>query len=393
MLRRLSAVLAVLVIAVALTVGAGSPSPVTGTASACTAPYCTTPGPPAPIDIPAGTVDLHDGQMVKFGSTYYLYGTEYGCGYTWLSNPTPWCGFGVSTAPSPSGPWSQPALLFSPNAADPYEPGYTYQYVCGQGGSGCFSPRMVQRSGWGANDGVFVLWFNAPAYMNAQFGSAPHGYMIMGCNGPAGPCGASAGAPYGSTHRPVLHQCNGANGDAGISASVENNALYLVCPKSEQSLSMEQLTTWGADGTGAGLDNVAGLSHIEATGTYRDAATGTWIMTYSDPNCGYCAGTATGYATAPDVLGPWSAPGNVGVGEPVSGRRDLSATSCGGQPDTVSVMDGQAWQKLDLWTGQLNEKGAGLHFEPLTYSPSAYGVGTVGDGGLLRVPFSPWSCD
>jgi hypothetical protein len=386
------AVLVALVLVSTVILGLGAPGPTTGTASACTAPYCTTPGPPAPIDIPAGTVDLHDGQMIKAGSTYYLYGTEYGCGYTWLSNPTPWCGFGVSTASSPYGPWSQPVLLFSPNSPDPYEPGHTYQYVCGQSGSGCFSPRMVQRSGWGANDGVWVLWWNGPAYMNSAFGSAPHGYMAMGCNGPTGPCGASAGAPYGTTHRPTLHQCAGANGDAGLTASVENGAIYLVCPHQEQSLSIEQISVWGTDGTGTGANNLAGLSHIEATGTYRDPATGTWIMTYSDPNCGYCSGDPTGYATAPDALGPWTTPTNPGVGAPANGRRDLSATSCGGQPDTISVMDGQAWQKIDLWTGQLNEAGAGLHFEPLDYDPTTYGTGTSGDGGLWRAPFNAWTC-
>jgi hypothetical protein len=358
-------------------------------AAACTGPACTPPGPPGPIDV-AG-VDLHDGVMQKFGNTYYLYGTEYGCGYSWQANPTPWCGFGVSTSSSAYGPWSAPALLFSPGAADPYEPGQSYQYVCGHAGSGCWSPRMVQRSGWGADDGVYLLWFNAPAYMNPQFGSAPHGYMAMGCNGPAGPCGASAGAPYGSTYRPVLHQCAGANGDAGLTASTENGALFLVCPKAEASLSIEQLDRWGTNGTGTGVDDVAGLTHIEATGTYRDATSGTWVMTYSDPNCGYCAGTGTGYATAPDVLGPWAAPANVGVGEPPAGRRDLSATSCGGQPDTVSVVDGQAWQKINLWTGAMNETGAGLHFEPLDYNP-VYGAGSVGDGGVWRAPFTAWTC-
>jgi len=349
----------------------------------------------APVPVTISGVDLHDGQMQRFGSTYYLYGTMYNCGYTWrqISPGTPWCGFGVSTATNMAGPWSTPTLLFSASAPDPYYAGHTYQSVCGSAsGSGCFSPRMIQRSGWGANDNVYVLWFNAPAYMNAAFGSAPHGYMIMGCNGPAGPCGASAGAPYGSTHRPVLHQCNGANGDAGISASVENNALALVCPMAgETSLSIEQISQWGADGTGVGSANVAGLSHVEATGTYRDAS-GTWVMTYGDPNCGYCTGGGTGYATAPALLGPWTAPVNLAAaGAPVSGRRAISATTCGGQADTITVMDGQAWQKIDLWRGTANEAGAGLHFEPLTYNPSA-GTGTAGDGALFRPPFEPWTC-
>jgi hypothetical protein len=340
---------------------------------------------PAAVDV-AG-VDLHDGQLQKFGSTYYLYGTMYGCGFSWQQANTPWCGFGVSTAPSMTGPWSTPTLLFSASAPDPYNPGKTYQATCGASGQGCFSPRMVQRSGWGANDGVFVLWFNAPWYYSS---GAPHAYMIMGCNGPTGPCGASAGAPYGTTHRPTLHQCNGANGDPGISASSDGTSIYLLCPMvGTTSVAVEQLSKWGSDGTGVGATNVAGLTAVEAMGMWRDPSTSTWVMTYSDIRCGYCAGTGTGYATAPSPLGPWTAPGNLGVGAPVNARRLISANSCGGQPDTVSVIDGQPWQKINLWTGQMNETAAGLHFEPLTYTPTS---GSAGDGQLWHPPFADWTC-
>jgi hypothetical protein len=345
-----------------------------------------------PPSVTVTGIDLHDGQIQKFGSTYYLYGTMYACGYQWFQNPTPWCGFGVSTSSSMSGPWSTPRLLFPANAPDPYVPGKTYQAVCGSG-SGCFSPRMVQRTGWGANDGVYVLWWNGPAYRDSAFGSAPHAYIVMGCNGPAGPCGATAGAPYGTTYRPVLHQCSGANGDAGLTASVENNALYLMCPMpGATAVGIEQIDKWGTNGTGAGVTSLAGLSNVEALGAWRDPATGTWVATYSDVRCGYCAGTGTGYATAPSALGPWTAPSNVGVGMPVNARRLISADSCGGQPDTVSVIDGQAWQKVDLWDGQMNETAAGLHFEPLTYNP-ALAAGTTGDGGIHRPPFAPFTCN
>lgn len=333
-------------------------------------------------------IDLHDGQILKSGGTYYLYGTEYGCGFTWYATNTPWCGFGVSTATSMAGPWSTPTLLFPASAADPYNPGKTYQATCGGTGQGCFTPRMIQRSGWGANDGVWILWFNAPWYYSG--GGAPHAYMTMGCNGPAGPCGVSAGAPYGSTHRPNLTQCAGANGDADLTPADGTNPPVLVCPMAgTTSVAMERLTYWGADGSGSGSTNVAGLSKVEATGVFKDATSGTWVMTYSDPGCGYCAGTGAGYATASALLGPWSAPGNVGGAAPAGGRRDFSATSCGGQVDGVSVIDGQPWQKIDLWTGAPNETTAGLHFEPLSYvGPS----GVTGDGGLWRPALEPLVC-
>ncbi|WP_035842018.1 glycoside hydrolase family protein [Kitasatospora azatica] len=362
-------------------------TPATPTAPAVVAPAATTP----PAGVTVTGVDLHDGQIQKFGSTYYLYGTMYNCGYQWLQAPTPWCGFGVSTAPSMNGPWTTPTMLFSKDAADPYNPGNTYQAICGGYGSGCFSPRMVQRSGWGANDGVFVLWFNAPAYMNLPApNTAPHAYMTMGCNGPAGPCGASAGAPYGSTYRPVLHQCGTANGDPGLTASSENGSIALICPAvGTTSVSIEQLDKWGTNGTGVGVTNVAGLSSAEAMGAYRDAATGTWVMTFADRNCGYCAGTGAGYATAPSMMGPWTAPTNLGVGQSADARRVFSANSCGGQVDTVSVIDGQAWEKVDLWTGAMNEKGAGLRFEPLTFTPSTR---TAGDAQVWRPELAPFGC-
>jgi hypothetical protein len=342
---------------------------------------------PAPVTITG--LDLHDGQVVKFGSTYYLYGTEYACGFQWYTPNTSWCGFGVSTAPSLSGPWSTPTLLFPASAADPYNPGKTYQATCGLTGQGCFSPRMIQRSGWGANDGVYVLWFNAPWYYSS--GGATHAYMAMGCNGPAGPCGASAGAPYGSTHRPNLHQCAGANGDAGLLPADGSNPPALLCPMAGNSgLGEEQLSYWGADGSGTGSIAVAGLKGVEAMGGWKDPASGTWVMTYSDPGCGYCTGTSAGYATSPSQLGPWAAPGNLGAGAPANGRRAWTANSCGGQVDTVSVLDGVPWQKLDIWTGSNNETSAALHFEPLTYTPTG---NTPGDGQLWRPAIAPLACN
>lgn len=342
-----------------------------------------------PVPVTITGLDLHDGQLLKVGSTYELLGTMYGCGFSWYTPGTNWCGFGVSTAPAMSGPWSTPQLLFPPSAPDPYNPGHTYVQTCGSTGQGCFTPRLVQRTGWGAADGVWILWFNAPWYYSN--GGAPHAYMAMGCNGPTGPCGASAGAPYGTTHRPILTQCNGANGDSDLTPADGTNPPALVCPMAGNTgLGIERLSYWGADGSGTGSTSVGGLKGVEATGTFRDAATGTWVMTYSDPGCGYCTGTAAGYATAPAQLGPWTAPGNIGAGAPGNGRRDFTATSCGGQVDGISTIDGQPWQKVDLWTGGPNEATAALHFEPLTYTPA---TGSPGDGQLWRPALAPLTCN
>jgi hypothetical protein len=123
-------------------------------------------------------LDLHDAQIVQDGDQYVMVGSMYGCGYQWYVNNTPWCGFGASTAPTPQGPWTSPQLLFSPSSTDP-STGQSWQSICGGTGQGCFNPRLIQRTGWGSNDGVWILWFNAPRQYSL---GAPHAYNVMGCN-------------------------------------------------------------------------------------------------------------------------------------------------------------------------------------------------------------------
>lgn len=332
----------------------------------------------ATISLP--NIDLHDGTIIKSGSTYYLYGTEYGCGFTWRQTNTPWCGFGVSTATALTGPWSAPTLLFSPNAIDPWT-GTTWVSECGATGAGCFEPRMIQRSGWGANDGVWILWFNSPSDWSRNFANP---YYAMGCNSPTGPCGYTA--PFGTVKKPNFTFCAG-NGDLDLFSPGPGQNPVALCTQANQTASEEQLDIWGTDGNGTGSANLAGLTNIESLGAYKDTATNTWIMTYSDPNCGYCAGDGTGYATATSLLGPWSWVKNVGAAAPVTGRRDISATSCGGQADTVTVLDGQAYQIVDLWYGSYNETNARLQLLPLDYH------GTGSPSPVPWQPFTPWQCN
>ena len=340
-------------------------------------PTAVSSASPGPSGFDVTGLDLHDGTVVQVGTTYYLYGTEYGCGFTWSQTNTPWCGFGVSTS-NDKVHWTTPQLLFDPNATDPVD-NMTWKQVCGGTGAGCFEPRMIQRSGWGANDGVWILWFDAPYDWNVNH--AVNSYYVMGCNGPAGPCGYTA--PNGTVHKPTMTYCAG-NDDLSIVTPPSGQPVAL-CTNYDQTPAEEELDQWGANGDGTGSNHLAGLTNIESLGAYKDTGTNTWIMTYSDPNCGYCSADGTGYATATNLLGPWTTPTNVGVGAPVTGRRDLSATSCGGQPDTIAMIDGYPYEVIDLWSGSLNETSAPLHFEPLTYHPS-------GPPGTLLQPFDPWQC-
>lgn len=378
-MSRLRAALAALALIAVALIGCGQPA---ATASPTSAGMVTARPIPQPASTTAGTalsipeIDLHDGMVAEFSGTYYLYGSEYSCGFQWYV-ASPWCGFGVSTAPSLSGPWTTPTLLFPPTETDPTT-GATFASECATtDGHGCFNARMAQRG-----DGVFVLWFNE---VNGRTSTTTHAYWVMGCNGPAGPCGASAGAPYGSTHKPTLHQCNGDNGDFALVGDGTGGEV-LICSYGG-SLSEEHLDTWWANGNAQGSTALAGAAGIEGEGAF-EAADGTWVMTYAEA-CGYCTGTPTGYMTAPSIMGPWTAPVNAGWSAPPGGRRDFQPNSCGGQARTVSVVDGQPYEVVDLWVAQRNETAAGLLLAPLTYNPTATGAaGAPGDGQVWVPPVS-----
>jgi hypothetical protein len=347
--------------------------------SAATTPQTTAATVPTLVE----GVDLHDTTVKRFGDTYYMYGSMYACGYQWYVSNTPWCGFGVSTASSPQGPWSTPKLLFSTTSTDP-STGRTWQATCGGTGQGCFNPRMIQRAGWGPDDGTFILWFNAPRQFTD---GAQTAYNVMGCNSPVGPCGPTAGAPHGSYNKPALDVCAGANGDFGIIDSGTGGRPAIVCTRSGNSgIGIQELNWWGSGGnSGVGVTQVAGLADVEGPGGWWDPTTQQYVITYSDQGCGYCAGTPAGYATAPSLYSGWTAPGNVGWGAPVWGRRIFSPNSCGGQPRTVTVLDGQPYQVIDLWLGQRNETSADTLLTPLTYTPT---TGAPGDGRIWIPPVS-----
>jgi hypothetical protein len=357
--RRAYVLLAALVLTAAALLGAGTPAvsdgePATG---------------PQPVAIDG--LDLHDGMVYEDGSTYYLVGSRYSCGFQWYQ-PSPWCGFGVSTAPSLAGPWSTPQTLFPVSEVNPYT-GRTFAAECAlTNGHGCFNPRLVQR-----HDGVWILYFNMP---DARTSTTTHAYWLMGCNGPAGPCGTGAGAPHGSTYKPRLTQCNGENGDFALVPDGVGAAI--ICSYGG-TLAVDRLDWNWANSTGQGSAALAGLTEVEGVGAWQDQATGTWVMTYSE-KCGYCSGTPTGYATAPSLTGPWTAPANLGWSAPPGGRRDVSL-GCGGQARTVSVVDGVPYQGTDLWIGQRNETGAGTLLSPLSYSPT---TGAPGDGRVWVPPVS-----
>ncbi|MEU0675489.1 hypothetical protein ABZ330_21860 [Streptomyces sp. NPDC006172] len=392
---RTRAVLAALVATAAVLLGAGAPAAPdstpepSATVSTSSAPgtesASATTSPPAPAATASPVLveglDLHDATVKKVGSTFYMWGSMYGCGYEWYSGGSPWCGFGVSTASSLQGPWTTPKLLFSPTSQDPWSK-RSWQETCGAGNAqGCFNPRMIIRSGWGYDDATPILWFNSPRHYSD---SGANAYNVMGCASLTGPCGPGA-VPNGSYNKPSLQVCSG-NGDFGIIERAGARPAIVCSMPGASQLNLEELNYSGSGGTGTGVRKIAGMSGpIEGPGGWWDETTQRWILTYSDQGCGYCAGTPAGYATAPSLYSGWSAPGNVGWGYPEWGRRIFSPNACGGQPRTVTTIDGRPWQIIDLWIGQRNETAADTLITPLTYSPT---TGTPGDGRPWIPPVS-----
>jgi len=346
-------------------------------------PDAAVPAAPVPaISLPsAGAVtltglDAHDGSIVQEpDGTLVMVGTRYGCGFVWQWPSTPWCGFGAWTSTTGlGGQWTYRGLLFDPNSSSVAFHNESWQTVCGNG-DGCFNPRLIKRP-----DGVWVLWFNAPGDLR-RYGA--NEFWAMGCNGPTGPCGAGAGAPYGSTIKPSLWVCN-TGGDFAVfpdPGDPTGATAYLVCGTSTWTVNVEKLQPWWADGTGVGASNLAGLSYVEGAGMFR-APDGTYVLTHGG-NCPYCSGTDTSYVYAPSVLGPWTVPAGT------ARRREISGHSCGGQPRSVAVVDGHAYEWVDLWYDALNEANAGIHLEPLTVTGP---YNRTPDGTVWPGPFTPFTC-
>ncbi len=340
-LRSRRIAVAVVLIAVALFASVSS-------SAAAATTHVTTVAGPAVVPASSQTIsglDVHDGVIDQVGTTYYLYGTQYGtpggCRFSWQDTSSQFCGFGVWSSTDKVS-WTYRGNLFDPNGHNSWR-NESWQATCVTLlGGGCFNPRMVQR----ASDGVWILWFNAPDDYRRTGANA---YYAMGCLGPAGPCGDDT--PGGTTHKPNLYTCYG-NGDFSIVN--DGGSAYIVCTMPDQTLRIEPLDRWWTNGVGGGLTNLAGLTNVESPAVF--GAAGHLYLTYSDPNCGYCSGTGTSYITSTTgMLGSWQRGGRI------------SANSCSGQPRSLSWIDGGIVEWIDQWSpnGAHNQTSAAIHLEPL----------------------------
>lgn len=287
------------------------------------------------FDTRGDAVDAHDGEIALFGGTYYLYGTSYDCGFAWQATSSPFCGFKVYTSPDLVH-WTDRGRLFDATGV--------WQTRCNGATYGCFRPHV----GYDAATRKYVLWVNV--YDNSV------GFRVLTSANPAG--------PFTEAPVPTLAVNNNApaggvnNGDHDVFVDTDGTA-YLAYTdwRAGGDIVVERLAANYLTGTGAYTR--LGQSQTEAPALFK--RNGVYYLTYSDPNCGYCAGTGTSYRTAANPLGPWSAPVKI------------SQDSCGGQPAFVSALpttSGTAYvYASDLWNnGQRNEALANYYWAPLEFT-------------------------
>ena len=288
------------------------------------------------FDTAGNAVDAHDGDLAFFGGNYYLYGTSYDCGYRWQVDGAPFCGFKSYSSPDLVH-WTDRGLLFDPSS---------WQSRCNGNTYGCYRPHVAYH----ANSGTYVMWVNS--YDNVS------GFHVFTSSTPAGPFTQSADPALGVNNGPPVGGLK--NGDHDVFVD-DNGAAYLAYTDwvTGGGIVVEKLNSNYQSGTGE-------YARVTARATEAPAMfkrNGTYYMTFSDPNCGYCT-TGTSYSTAPTALGPWSA------------ATKISTNSCGGQPSFVAPISTTAGTVYlygsDLWNnGAKNEALANFYWGPLTFNGDA----------------------
>ncbi|GAB3927944.1 family 43 glycosylhydrolase [Mucilaginibacter myungsuensis] len=282
-------------------------------------------------------VDAHDGEIALFNGVYYLYGTSYDCGFEWQNKNAAFCGFKTYSS-TDMVTWKDEGFLF--DAQTP-----VWQKRCNGNTYGCFRPHVVFNN----KTNLYVLWVNV--YDNVS------GYRVFTATKPTGPftevaepkLTVNAAAPAGALN----------NGDHDTFIDDDGTA-YLAFTdwRSGGAIVIEKLSADYLTGTGEVSQKVT-ATRTEAPGMFK--RNGIYYVVYSDPNCGYCAGTGASYKTATSPLGPWS-----------EGKK-ISDNSCGGQPSFVSTLKlGSGTVFLfgsDLWNNAAkNEALANYYWAPLRFN-------------------------
>jgi len=289
------------------------------------------------FDALGNAIDAHDGEIAYFDGTYYLYGTSYDCGFAWQNKKAPFCGFKTYSSKDMVN-WTDCGFLF--DAQTP-----VWQTRCNGNTYGCFRPHVIFNN----QTKLYVLWINV--YDNRV------GFRVFTSKNPTGPF-AEAGEPTLAVNSD-MPAAGLNNGDHDTFVDDDGTAYIAYTDwRTKGTIVIEKLNADYLSGTGMHIKAVT-KGKTEAPGLFK--RNGIYYVTYSDPNCGYCAGTGTSYRTAPSMLGPWSE----GI--------KISDNSCGGQPSFVSTIkldhDTVFLYGSDLWNNAArNEALANYYWAPLEFN-------------------------
>jgi len=281
-------------------------------------------------------IDAHDGEIAVFNGIYYLYGTSYGCGFEWGKKNAPFCGFKVYSS-SDMVTWTDRGMLF--NASTP-----VWQSRCDGSTYGCFRPHVIYNKA----TRLYVLWINV--YDNRV------GFRVFTSKTPVGPFKEVAEPRLAVNSDSPVAGLNNGDHDTFVDADGKGYIAYTDW-RTKGTIIIEELTSDYLSGSGKHVKSVTS-GNTEAPALFRRK--NLYYITYSDPNCGYCAGTGTSYKTATSPLGPWSE----GI--------KISDNSCGGQPSFVSPIElasGTIYvYGSDLWNNAAkNEALANYYWAPLNF--------------------------
>ncbi|MET0934828.1 MAG: family 43 glycosylhydrolase, partial [Luteibacter sp.] len=238
----------------------------------------------------------------------------------------------------------------------------------------CFRPHVV----FNARTKQYVLWINSY--------DVSVGYHVFTSAEPTGPF-VEAPLPklaINTTQPPGLN-----HGDHDVFVDTDGTA-YLAFTDWRQKgdLVIEMLDPSYLTGTGRYAR--VGLKATEAPSLFRRGDT--YYLTFSDPNCGYCA-TGTSYLRAGSPLGPWEGKSASTIEEKQHRGLRLGEDSCGGQPADVAMLPGREGTvylyQSDRWdNANPNETHATHYWEPLRFT-AAGGIEPLSCRAAFDVDLAP----
>lgn len=306
-------------------------------------------GPPGSfrLDDRGDALDAHDGDLQSFNGRYYFYGSSYGCGFQWNKKGAPFCGFRVYSSPDLTT-WHDEGALFDADVP-------AWQKRCNGETYGCYRPHVV----YNARTRAYVLWINSY--------DVGVGYHVFTAKTPTGPFVETA-LPTLAINRGVPAGLNHGDHDVFVD---RDGVAYLAYTdwRAKGDIVIERLDADYTSGTGQYVR--LGLKSTEAPSLFRRGEN--YYVTYSDPNCGYCA-TGTSYLRASSPWGPWSGRSDAADTSEAQQHRGLplGKDSCGGQPADVATLPGRDepvfLYQSDRWHhADVNEGLATHYWEPLRF--------------------------